>query len=139
MEHQTIVLASEPLLESANKEVKNEVEETLHLRIRSLRKSQGKTMKEMSEFLNVSVSTYAGYEATTGKHKRIPALDKILNLANFYSVSVDFMLGKTDVMHPVDSIDIKELLDRSDQISAGQKLTVEEVLSILTNQKNQVG
>ncbi|MFW5991569.1 MAG: LexA family protein [Halanaerobiaceae bacterium] len=64
----------------------------LGTRIRKLRKENNFTLRELGEKLNMSFSILAMYE----RGERTPPVDKLLMLADFFSVSVDYLLGKSD-------------------------------------------
>ena len=66
-------------------------------RLIELRKDRGLTQKELSEKLYVNYRTYSGYE-----RDEIQASDDFkVKLAQFYNVSVDYLLGLIDHPHPV--------------------------------------
>ena len=58
-----------------------------------LRKERGLLQKDIADFLNISKSAYGYYEQ--GRNE--PDIQTIMRLADFYQVSVDYLLGKTDV------------------------------------------
>lgn len=59
-------------------------------KLKELRKSKGKTQKQLSEFLGISQQAYATYELAT----RTPPIDIIEKLADYFNVSVDYLLGR---------------------------------------------
>jgi transcriptional regulator with XRE-family HTH domain len=59
--------------------------------LRQLRKEAKLTQGELAEKLNIPLTTYANWEQGT----RQPGYDILLSLANIYSCSVDFILGRT--------------------------------------------
>ena len=59
--------------------------------IRNLREDSDKTQKELADYLNVKQTTYSKYEL--GKIN-IP-VEVFIKLADFYNVSVDYLLGRT--------------------------------------------
>jgi transcriptional regulator with XRE-family HTH domain len=62
-------------------------------RLRELRKSKTKyTMKEFGRIFNLAESTISGYE--TGSRK--PDMETIQRLADYFEVSIDYLLGRTD-------------------------------------------
>ncbi len=61
-------------------------------KLRELRDYEAKTQKETAKILNVKRSTYAGWES--GKDI-IPIL-KLNDLANFYAVTLDYLVGLND-------------------------------------------
>lgn len=65
-------------------------------RIRDLRNDRGLTQEEIAKFLHVSQNTYCQYEIGT---TRFP-LDAVIKLAEYYDVSVDYLVGLTDEPTP---------------------------------------
>ena len=61
-------------------------------RIRALREDQDKTQTEIAQLLKVGQKTYSDYEL--GK-TRIP-VDSLIVLAEFYNVSIDYILCRTN-------------------------------------------
>lgn len=61
-------------------------------RLKSLRKSSGYTQKELGEKLNVSGRVIGYYES----NERFPDKDTLTDIADFFKVSVDYLLGRTD-------------------------------------------
>ena len=63
-------------------------------RIREIREERGFTQQTIAEQIFVGQRTYADYES--GK-TRIP-VDRLLLLARFYDVSLDYLTGASDVL-----------------------------------------
>lgn len=59
--------------------------------IRNLREDNDKTQTELADYLNVKQTTYSKYEL--GKIN-IP-IEVFIKLADYYDVSVDYLLGRT--------------------------------------------
>lgn len=59
--------------------------------IRNLREDNDKTQEELASYLNIKQTTYSKYEL--GKIN-IP-VEAFIKLADFYDVSVDYLLGRT--------------------------------------------
>ena len=60
--------------------------------IRNLREDRDKTQQEMAAYLLIKQTTYSKYEL--GKIT-IP-VDALIKLADYYDVSVDYLIGRTD-------------------------------------------
>ena len=60
-------------------------------RIRNLREDNDKNQPELADYLNVKQTTYSKYEL--GK-VNIP-IEVFMKLADYYDVSVDYLLGRT--------------------------------------------
>lgn len=59
--------------------------------IRNLREDNDKTQKELANYLNITQTNYSKYEL--GK-VNIP-IKVFIKLADYYDVSVDYLLGRT--------------------------------------------
>ena len=64
--------------------------------IRKLRTDMGYTQKQVAEVLGVSQNTYSQYEIGVLNYP----VDALVKLADFYGVSVDYLLGRTDQKEP---------------------------------------
>ena len=65
-------------------------------RIRNLRIDNDYTQKQIAEYLNVRQNTYSQYELGILNYP----IEVILKLADFYGVSVDYLLGRTSRKEP---------------------------------------
>jgi transcriptional regulator with XRE-family HTH domain len=61
-------------------------------RLKDLRIENNLTQKDIAEKLNTGKSTISNYE----KNNRLPDINVISMFADFFKVSVDYMMGKTD-------------------------------------------
>ena len=61
-------------------------------RLKELREANGLTQKQLAEKLNIHSVSYLHYE----KDQREPPLSLLADIAKFYGVSVDYLLGLTD-------------------------------------------
>lgn len=66
------------------------------IRLKELREQNNKTQKEIAEILNIQQNTYSQYE----NGQRQISLDFLIKLANFYQVSIDYILGLTNIDLP---------------------------------------
>lgn len=69
---------------------------TMQLRIRDLREDKDLTQKQLAEFLLCDQSLYSKYE----RGERPLPLEYADKLADFYGVSVDYLLGRTNIKKP---------------------------------------
>ena len=63
----------------------------MYQRIRDLREDADLKQKDLAEYLKCTQVCYSGYE--TGR-RSVPA-DVLIKLADYYGVSVDYLLGRT--------------------------------------------
>ena len=61
-------------------------------RIQDLRTDADMSEKQLSEILHISQRSYSHYE--TGS-RNIP-VEMLIRLANYYDISVDYLVGRTD-------------------------------------------
>ncbi|MDE6059584.1 MAG: helix-turn-helix domain-containing protein [Clostridia bacterium] len=62
-------------------------------RIKELRKENGVTQKEIADYLNIKQNTYSQYE---NGQRQVP-IEILARLADYYEVSVDYIIGRTDI------------------------------------------
>lgn len=93
-------------------------------RIKKLRKEKDITQEDFGNYLNLRKSTISQYESGTSN----PDYATLLKIADFFGVSVDYLLGRTDSIQ-FDLVDA--LQDNNININAtGQPLTPEQRLAI---------
>ena len=68
----------------------------MRLRIRDLREDRDLKQKQVAEYLACDQSLYSKYE----RQERPLPLEMAEKLADFYGVSVDYLLGRTNVKTP---------------------------------------
>lgn len=66
-------------------------------RLKELRKEKGITQKQFAEIFQVASGTIAMWEIG----KRQPDIQMIDRIASYFGVSVDYLLGKTDIKNPL--------------------------------------
>lgn len=69
------------------------------LRLKDLRETKGISQKQLANFLNVSQGSVGNWESGT----REPNFDIIKKIADYFDVSADYLIGRTD--NPQQSID----------------------------------
>lgn len=69
-------------------------------RLKELRQEKDLLQKDIANYLNISTSAYGFYE----QGKRTPDTEIIKKLSEFFNVSLDYLLGKTDIRESADDI-----------------------------------
>ena len=69
---------------------------TLYDRIKELCESQGITVAELERELGFSNSTIRKWGNSTS-----PSIDKIIKISEYFNVSVDYILGFTEIKEPI--------------------------------------
>ena len=77
--------------------------------LKELRKSMHKTQQQVANDLNIVQQKYQQYES--GKHQ--PDHEMLLELANYFNVSVDYLLGRTEIK---DNQNINNKITKNEQI-----------------------
>lgn len=90
-------------------------------RLKSLRKEAGLTQKEIAKKLQISQPQYA----RTENGGRKPNGETLEKFATFFNVSVDYLLGKTDIKNSseLSDTDITELLNNGTVSYDGKPMT----------------
>lgn len=88
---------------------------------RTMRKETGKRFlkKDLADMLGVSYKMINNYER--GENK--PEYDRLMKIADFFDVSLDFLCGKSDVIQRAEARDIerfKQAHNTSNEEAAGQ-------------------
>ena len=62
-------------------------------RVRALRKERGLTQQKMADICDVQLRSYQSYEYK----QSYPEVPGLLHLAEFFGVSLDYLMGRSDV------------------------------------------
>lgn len=104
------------------------------IRLKTLRESQELTQSDLAIRLNTARSTIASYENETNE----PSIDMLIEISNIFSVSLDYLLGKTNQKYNINLLDedTNKVLEKIDLLDENTKNTLLK-MSILneTNQK----
>ncbi|MGS2779097.1 helix-turn-helix domain-containing protein [Robertmurraya sp. GLU-23] len=91
-------------------------------RLKELRQKHQLTMENAAKIVGVAKSTYAGYESEF----RQPSLEKLVMFANYYKVSVDYLLN----VAPLQELNVKEVLSHKELHWEGIPLQEEDFQQI---------
>lgn len=91
-------------------------------RLKELRQKHQLTMENAAKIVGVAKSTYAGYESEF----RQPSLEKLVLFANYYKVSVDYLLN----VSPLHELNVKEVLSHKELHWEGIPLQEEDLKQI---------
>jgi Predicted transcriptional regulators len=61
-------------------------------RLQGLKKIKGKLQKDVSIGVDIPLRTYQRYE----RGERVPDMLVLIKLANYFDVSIDYLVGRTD-------------------------------------------
>lgn len=68
--------------------------------LKRIREEKNLTQEDISEILKVKRQTYSAWERNVSS----PDIDTVDFLADYYGVSVDYLLGKTSIKTPIETI-----------------------------------
>lgn len=78
-------------------------------RLKELRKSKGLLQKDIAKFLNIAVSTYSYWEV--GKYDIDN--ENLKKLADYYNVSIDYLLGRNNINAIADLPNTITMIDKT--------------------------
>ncbi len=64
-------------------------------RLKTLRLQRGITQEELAKIINVTKTTISYYE----NGKRIPTLQNLIDLSNYFEVTTDYLIGRTETLY----------------------------------------
>ena len=76
--------------------------------LKELRKQKSLSQTDLSKMIGVSVQAYQKYEYGTAE----PTFDSLCKLADFYSVTTDYLLGRKEQSSPIEQVSDIELEKR---------------------------
>lgn len=90
------------------------------LRLKELRKAKGLTTTELGEIIGCSNPTITNYE----RGNRKPDPETLIKLADYFGVSVDYLLGRDNVSNFANVADSQEFsADERELVAAFRELT----------------
>ena len=104
-------------------------------RLRFLREQRGLSQAEVARRLNIHRITYGQYE----QGKRHPDFATLIRIANFYEVSLDYLLGREETDA---TVDIKEALENKakratwggQELSETQREKLKTIFSVIRDE-----
>lgn len=101
-------------------------------RLKELRLNNGLKQSDLLKKFNLSSARYSQYE----NDKRVPDYELLIKFADFYNVSIDYLLGRTNVIKP-EKIDENDLLAKLNTADSETKASVEQFLNYLLYEKER--
>ena len=102
-------------------------------KLRSLRENKGLLQKELADKLGISTSTIGMYE----QNRREPDNETLKKIANFFSVSTDYLLENVCEKSEEEEIEVlKQLLIKNDYIKPNEDFTYTEYKNMMKLVKN---
>ena len=99
-------------------------------RLKELRLNNG--LKQLDLLKKFNSARYSQYE----NDKRVPDYELLIKFADFYNVSIDYLLGRTNVIKP-ENIDENDLLAKLNTADSETKASVEQFLNYLLYEKER--
>lgn len=78
-----------------------------HTRMKELRTQNSVTQRELAEALGIRATAICNYEADRNE----PSLEKLVEMAKFFHVSCDYILGLTDSSLPPNTREVSKELE----------------------------
>ena len=83
---------------------------TFSKRLRKLRKEKGLTLKQMADKFHKTKATFSAYENGVRK----PSINLVSELANYFGVSIDYLMGESNLKHSNEKI--KQALENNPEL-----------------------
>lgn len=99
-------------------------------RLSMLRKERNLTMKEIGSIIGVTDGAWNKYE----KNRAEPSIENIIKIANYFDVSLDFLLGKTNLRDTsiIEKANIQnELLKKFEELNVGDPSSMNNIIDNL--------
>lgn len=74
-------------------------------RLRKLREERGMSQNALAEKLDIPRSSITQYENSEDAEGRLPRKDRLKQIADFFDVSIDFLIGRSNERLPNDDPD----------------------------------
>lgn len=100
--------------------------------MKKIRESLQLTQVKVANDLKLSRQVYNFYE----NGKRNPDIQTLIKIADYYGVSIDYLLGRTNVIKP-ENIDEDDLLSKINTADSETKASVEQFLNYLLYEKER--
>lgn len=98
-------------------------------RLKSLRQEKGLSQRDLAKKLNISASAIAMYETS----KREPDSELLKRISEFFGVSIDYLLGTTDIPSP--TVQIKDAVSDDPELKEFyEEMKERESLKLLFHQ-----
>lgn len=95
--------------------------------LRQTREKQNLSQTQLAQMLNVNITTYRNYENTN----REPDYDTLIRISDILGVSIDYLLGRSNITNLDLPKDKEELLLLYDSLSQGTKKTATDLMRTL--------
>lgn len=104
-------------------------------RLKELREEKGFTQKEFASILNINRATIAGYESQ-GKE---PSFDRLKEFASFFNVSIDYLVGFSDVREKIVETSCTHRKSFDQSLSEEDIMAIEKFEDYLRNKNKIMG
>ena len=111
------------------------------MKLKELREKNHLSQQDLAEILKVSPSTVSNWESG----KRQPDIQMIVEIANYFSVSVDDVLGRNipnrirktnEDNHMLESYDIKDVIDSLQEVDSAYLPALAEIIESLPKKRS---
>lgn len=93
---------------------------TLGERIRLLREEKRLSQEELGKIFSLSQSAIAYYET----NRKDPSSETLRKMADFFNVTLDFLLGRSDVRNPCEILAAHRIDDPMDELPGMRRITL---------------
>ncbi|SHH54042.1 Helix-turn-helix domain-containing protein [Caloranaerobacter azorensis DSM 13643] len=91
-------------------------------RFKQLRKEKNMTQEELAKKFFLNKSSISRYE----QNKQVPEMDLLKGFADFFNVSIDYLLGRTDIRNPEKELTPEEKYPEVTDVEEAMKIILEQ-------------
>ena len=106
---------------------------TFGIRFKKLRLEKGMTQQDFAEKFYLNKSSISRYE----KNKQIPEMDTLLKFTRFFDVSLDYLMGNSDIKKPEEIIYINAFHKLSDDGLTKEDIDIVKAMIEQLKKKNK--
>lgn len=99
--------------------------------LKELRKEKNVTQIEIAKALNISQKAYSYYE----RGEREPSIGILISLANFFNVTIDYMLGQEKNKYFALTEEEISIIHKYQNLSPSNKAKIEERMDVLLEEQ----
>lgn len=101
-------------------------------RLKLLRKERNLTQNELADILHIKNTTISNYENEVSS----PDMDMIGQIASFFNVSTDYLLGKSDTKEDINSVDVA-FYEQHGIVTDAQKRELKSFIEFLNHKEQE--
>lgn len=100
---------------------------TLGKRLRYLRKENGLTQEQLADIFLLNKSSISRYE----KGHQVPEIDTLNQIADFFDVSIDYLLGRTNTKQFENITEVENIFEYPNDLSSDEIKEINDYIKFI--------